>query len=418
MNKLVFYICAIMIIVLATVAVLVIDFENIPCLSCCGKGTDSSCTIPSKKVQDASEATILAANREAAEASIQRGVNMLLAKQLPDGSWMQDPAMTALATLALAKSHAKNNVEKIADAVEKGLEFCLKHQQKDGSFSKGGRYTNYTTSIVTATLAQMNRPQYKGVLLKARHFLIDSQLDEDHDTSPTTDTSPFKGGIGYGGKGVARPDLSNTQLALEAIYLTEHLEDESTPEGQKNKEKSDLAWKNALLFLRHCQNIPESADGTWVVSSADSEQDGGFIYKPDETKASGKGSAGLRSYGSMTYAGLKSMIYAKLKKDDFRVKAARQWAKDNYTLKENPGLGSEGRYYYYQTFAKANAVYGDDIIVDKNGVSHNWRDELLAELVSLEKDGTWENENGRWMESIPELVTAYTLLSYEILLGY
>jgi len=64
----------------------------------------------------------------------------------------------------------------------------------------------------------------------------------------------------------------------------------------------------------------------------------------------------LRSYGSMTYAGLKSMIYAGLTQDDPRVKAALEFIRKNYTLEENPGQGQRGLYYYYQTFAKAMAL--------------------------------------------------------------
>ncbi len=60
----------------------------------------------------------------------------------------------------------------------------------------------------------------------------------------------------------------------------------------------------------------------------------------------------------MTYAGLKSMIYAGLTPDDPRVKAACDYIKNHYTLDENPGLGQQGLYYYYHTFAKAMALLG------------------------------------------------------------
>ena len=44
----------------------------------------------------------------------------------------------------------------------------------------------------------------------------------------------------------------------------------------------------------------------------------------------------------MTYAGLKSMIYAGLKQDDVRVKAAVGYIAKNYTVDENPGQGQRG----------------------------------------------------------------------------
>ena len=41
----------------------------------------------------------------------------------------------------------------------------------------------------------------------------------------------------------------------------------------------------------------------------------------------------------MTYAGLKSFLYAGVGKDDPRVKAAIGWVRRHYTLSENPGQG-------------------------------------------------------------------------------
>jgi squalene-hopene/tetraprenyl-beta-curcumene cyclase len=123
----------------------------------------------------------------------------------------------------------------------------------------------------------------------------------------------------------------------------------------------------------------------------------------------------LRSYGSMGYAGLKSYIYAELKKDDPRVAAAVNWLKHNYTLDENPGIGNAGLYYYYHTFAKALTAYGDDTFTDAAGKVHDWRYELMNKLVSLQKnDGFWVNDNGRWWENNPVLVTSYSLLALEI----
>jgi squalene-hopene/tetraprenyl-beta-curcumene cyclase len=121
---------------------------------------------------------------------------------------------------------------------------------------------------------------------------------------------------------------------------------------------------------------------------------------------------GLRSYGSMTYAGFKSMIHAGLKQDDPRVKAAYEWIRKNYTLDENPGMGAQGLYYYYHTYAKALAALGDENIIDAKGTSHNWRAELADKYIKLQNaDGSWINKTPRWMEGDPNLVTAYALLS-------
>ena len=114
----------------------------------------------------------------------------------------------------------------------------------------------------------------------------------------------------------------------------------------------------------------------------------------------------------MTYAGLKSMIYAGLTPDDPRVKAALDYITRNYSLDENPGLGQQGLYYYYQTFAKALALLGKPTLIDASGKAHDWRAELTAALAKRQgEDGSWVNPADRFMEGDPNLVTAYGLLA-------
>ncbi len=372
---------------------------------------DEMQALPQKSTAKISESLILEA-----QVAMERGVNFLLSKQDSAGAWCEDPAITALCMLALNQKQTQHNRSRINSAIEKGRKYCLSFQQADGAFAKDGKYINYTTSVVLSTLAILNHPDDREAMVKARHFLIDSQLDEDHATSPTPDSSPFFGGIGYGKAGLERPDLSNTQFALEALALSAHLEGEDHPVWEK---KSNLAWKNALVFLARCQQISDTALQTQNITDLDIVNDGGFIYKPDESKAKSLDSAqNLRSYGSMTYAGIKSMIYARLTPDDFRVKAARAWAEKHYTLNENPGMGGEGHLYYLHTFAKTNAVLGDETLKDAQGNTHYWREELIRKLLNMEQNGIWINPVGRWMESIPELTTAYAMISLALALQY
>ena len=126
------------------------------------------------------------------------------------------------------------------------------------------------------------------------------------------------------------------------------------------------------------------------------------------------GRKGLRSYGSMTYAFLKCMIYADVKKDDPRVKAAYEWIQKHYTLDENPQMGQQGLFYYYHTMAKALSAYGDDVLVDAKGVKHEWRKDMIDKLLSLQQpDGSWVNAKDRWWENRPVLVTSYVVLTLE-----
>jgi squalene-hopene/tetraprenyl-beta-curcumene cyclase len=174
----------------------------------------------------------------------------------------------------------------------------------------------------------------------------------------------------------------------------------------------DEAMKKALIFVSRCQNLESEHNTTPFAAKV---SDGGFYYTAvgDGESFAGKlDDGGLRSYGSMTYAGLKSMIFAGVGPDDERVQAAVKWLKKNYSIETNPGMGDAGLYYYYHTFAKALDALGQDEFTETDGTKHNWRDELAAELAKRQHDdGSWTNANGRWMEGDANLVTAYALLA-------
>lgn len=361
-----------------------------------------------------------------ANAAVERGVDFLLSTQNNDGSWtmQHEPAITSLAAMALLNSRAEGRKSKIAKSVNEARKFVLTRVQENGSIAGSkSKYVNYSTAICLSALALINNPADTEVMRNARHFLIGLQ-------EKGKDNPKFKGGIGYGSAGPGHPDLSNTSWALEALYLTDYLDTEASGATEQDIKKSDLAWANAIKFLAAVQNIPESADEQWIVDTKkDAKNDGGFIYKPGDSKVNSKydieSEKGLRSYGSMTYAGLKSMIYAKLKNNDYRVKAAAEWARNHYILTENPEMGPEGHYYYLQCFAKAHAALGTEVVSTPDGKQHFWRVDLIKQLLGSQKgNGSWINDAndkngrpGRWMEAVPELVTPYSLFSLEIALG-
>jgi len=278
--------------------------------------------------------------------------------------------------------------------IRKGIEYVVSHQKEDG-----GIYTNmlgtYYTSI--ALLMLTSHPdvakQYKDVIEKAKDYLLNVQCDEKQGYQ--ADIDHFYGGIGYGGD--ERPDLSNTQFALEALR-------------KAGVPASNPAFQKAIIFLQRCQNRSESNDQAWAGN------DGGFVYMPASSAAgttvSEKGQIQYRSYGSMTYAGIKSYIYADLKQDDPRVAAAIEWTRKNYDLTQNPGgAGLQGLYYYYHTFAKTMNLLEIGIFKDSNGVEHHWKEELAQILLAKQApDGSWRNTHPRWWEQNPQLVTSYVII--------
>ena len=131
-----------------------------------------------------------------------------------------------------------------------------------------------------------------------------------------------------------------------------------------------------------------------------------------------QGVSRLRAYGSMTYAGFKSLLYAGLKKDDPRVAAAMDWIQRNYTVEENPGLGTDGMYYYYVVMARALHALGqptlDVAIAGGEKSARNWGTDLVARLSTLQnEDGSYRSVDDRWMEDNTVLITAYGLVALQ-----
>jgi squalene-hopene/tetraprenyl-beta-curcumene cyclase len=348
-----------------------------------------------------------------AQAMVDHGLGFLKAQQKPDGSWQErdePPAITAITIKAFVQDH---NYKADDSFLEKAIQKLLTFQKEDGSISDDNLAT-YNTAIAISALAESQQAKYKPHLEKALIYLRDVQWVDKIQGVPANmkvpPADPNYGGFGYGTKG-KRADLSNTQIALDALK-------------DAGLKPDDPAFQAALKFATRAQNNSESNDQKW------SGDDGGFIYSVAEGGASKAldyktpdGRVVHRSYGSMTYAGLKSMIYAGLSHDDPRVKAAWKWITHNWTLDENPGIqygdpnnpkgGDDGLFYYYHTLARALHVYGEPVIVDSKGAKHDWRVELIEKLAAQQApDGHWTGIQ-KWMENKPILSTSYAILALQ-----
>jgi squalene-hopene/tetraprenyl-beta-curcumene cyclase len=345
--------------------------------------------------------------------TLDKGLAFLKTKQNPDGYWSTSdyPAITGLVIYAFLNSDKYGAGKERPDFIQRGIDFIIQNIKPDGGIYKAD-LPNYNTSICMMALIATKDPQYNPILLKARNYLPTLQLDKKE--KGETDTI-YNGGIGYGTKD--HSDMSNTYIALEALKMSQFLKAES----KKEMFAKNLNWQAALKFVQRCQNLTSTNDQSWA--SDDSLNKGGFIYFPGNSKAGEQklenGQTALRSYGSMTYAGLLSLIYADVKKDDERIQAAYSWLIKNYTLKENPGAGQQGLYFYYHTMAKALTVYGKDYLYTADGKKINWREELVSKLIEKQKgEGFWVNNNGRWWENDPVLVTAYSLIALNMVIPF
>lgn len=326
--------------------------------------------------------------------AVDKALAFLEKSQAADGSFSSKagPGITAIVATALLRHGRTTSDPSVANAL-KYLEGFV--HDDGGIYAPGSRYQNYETSLGILAFHEANADgRYNELLKKAEAFdkKIQWDSDEGHD-----EASMSYGGAGYGSH--SRPDLSNTSFLIEALHAT-------------GAEANDAALQRALVFVSRCQNL-ESPHNT--TKFADKINDGGFYYTiaaGGSSQAGATPDGGLRSYGSMTYAGLKSMIYCGVGPDDPRVQAATKWIRQHYTVSENPGMGADGLFYYYHTFAKALDAVGENEFVDDDGKSHDWRRELAEHLFSLQKsDGSWVNSSERWLEADPNLVTAYSLLA-------
>ncbi len=406
-----------------------------------------------------------------ADAAIDRGIAYLRSTQNEDGSWSPKPG-PAITALAVDVMLSQPDIGPDDPAVAKALDYILSQVNDDGSIHSG-ILANYNTSICLSALVHVrNDPEVASVVANAEAFLKGLQWKEGMTTPDgqvITKDHPYYGGVGYGKHG--RPDGSNLQYMLQALH-------------DAGVDCEDPAFVRAVTYINRLQGH-ESND----MFADQIVQDGGFIYattinkdhlgvpeskaNPELMDAVVAGEdvvvTGLRTYGSMTYAQFKSLIYAQLERDDPRVLAVRDWISKNWDLDRNPGMPVneetlshlQGLYYYYMTMSRALDAWGtqnvtvgtsssatilagpqaplekvtaameqlkaegitqvgmqtaedagESVTVQRNqgARSVDWENELVAKLVSLQReDGSWVNDADRWYEGDANLVTGYAL---------
>ncbi|MDB6156215.1 MAG: Cycloartenol synthase-like protein [Chthoniobacteraceae bacterium] len=342
--------------------------------------------------------------RNEIQLAIDKGLTWLKENQKPDGYWSTDehPALTSLPLLAFHREPTGKYRGGKAPFLQKGYDFIRAKAQPDGGiYGKG--LSNYNTSLALVALLTTRDPKDEPLITRARDFIIAQQA-----TGMASES--LDGGIGYGPTGVSpkrqHPDLDNTLISIEALQAYRA----SRPEVEA---KHDLNWQAAIDFISRTQNLPSHNPK----GSVDPADKGGFIYYPGFSNADpAEGPKALRSYGTMTYAGLLSFIYADLKKDDPRVVAALEWLTKNFTLEENPGMGRAGLYYYYHLMSKGLVAAGVDKLQLADGKKVEWAPVLAGKLIQLQQgDGSWVNDTARWMEKDPVLVTCYCVLTLELI---
>jgi squalene-hopene/tetraprenyl-beta-curcumene cyclase len=360
-----------------------------------------------------------------ARTMIDRAVAYLRSQQdEKTGGWAvnpQGPNFPAITGLVVSGLIAEPTIDANDPAVQRGVEYMLSFRQPDG-----GIYDrvlpSYNTAMCLSALAKVNRPEAAAAIEPAINFLRSLQWSEEAmegstETQRVTKDHPFYGGIGYGSGG--RPDNSNLTFFVQAMH-------------DAGLSCDDPAYQRALVFLTRTQMDDRVNDMPYAKGS----RQGGFIYatSPDkdhvgageskggeieETLDDGTKISRLRAYGSMTYAAFKSLIYANLDRDDQRVRSAYNWIRSNYTLEENPGVGTDGYYYYLISFSRALNAWGGANITPLQAdgtaaAARDWQNDLVDALAKMQnEDGSFKSIDDRWMENNPVLITAYSLIALQ-----
>ncbi len=353
--------------------------------------------------------------------AVDLGSRWIAQRQNPDGGYgpygdgpyvrvknTSDLGLTTFALYALARN-PRDYTEADGPYISAAVDFILARQRQSGAFFdlKDPTLPNYKTSVAILALVELDRAKYADAITRAREYVRGLQF------GPAAGYDPKRhlhfGGFGYGSG--LRGDLSNTQFALDALVAS-------------GLSPSDELWTHVQPYLRLCLNRPGDVDPRLGAKGIGSTGDGGARYSPNTTRGPIETlDGGVRvfsSYGSMSYAALKSFLHARVERSDPDFRRLVEWISRNYSIDLNPGMatarnpsaGLHGLFYYYHTMAKALRLYGETTIKDAKGEPRDWAAELSAKLIGMQaSDGSWVNTSDRWMENLPLLDTSYALIS-------
>ncbi|MDB6120948.1 MAG: cycloartenol synthase-like protein [Verrucomicrobiaceae bacterium] len=308
------------------------------------------------------------------------------------GSWgnPDHPALTALAVLAIKGD--RNRPKSVA--VQNAYAFVRSQAKADGGLYGRGLVV-YNTALCLSSLLLDDNQQSLVLIPGAKRFLQNhrSGLDfraEDADESEID----------------SRADFSSTLASLRQF------EAGATDRPSKVKDSSGLNWDAAIKFVESYRK-PPGTDGKRAPIISPTTESAGTGKKASADPVPGRKVA-LRYSGSMSYDSLLSLVYDKLETDDDRIVAFINWLQQNYTVEENPGLGSKGLYYYYHSIAKVLSIRKIERLKLKDGQEIDWRTELTQKILAAQReDGSWVNANGHWWESDPVLTCSYAMLTLQ-----
>ncbi len=362
----------------------------------------------------------------------------LVAQQDPSGAWKMSaggqaapsPSYTGLIITSFANAPAEMR-GKVKESMDKAVAYLVSKANDDGSFGEGptgGFMKTYATGIALMALGSVDREKHAQKIRGAQAYLKANQMKEgvSRGGSGYGDDAPTVGKDGKPAIKKSIANLSTTGFSSEGMHLS-------------GLPKDDEFWKLVVEFVRRCQNSSEvntdPAFGAALKAQGLSVgEDGGLYYAPLADRALRKAGTkkiadkeSIASYGAMTYDGIKTYLYAGLKKDSPEVRAAMDWVRKNYSVEVHPGFAFDavqrhhlrGLYHYLLVMSRALDAFGENPLETFDGKKHDWPREIAAQLLKTVKESKmWINDNAAWYEGDPVLVTSYVLTTCDVLMKY
>ena len=318
--------------------------------------------------------------REEVEQAIRDAVRFLKSSQGRDGSWpdlnqTQAGGTTALATLALLTAG-----EPAGDAhVSKALRFLESLSARDLD-------KTYTVALQTMVFAAADPERYKVQLAGNVRYLEMSQLRPG-------DRNPWPGSWAYDIHKAQQGDNSNTQYALLGLHAANEVGIPVKPE----------VWALSRQYWQACQHRQGLDTGAW-----------GY-YATDQ-----------KTTGSMTCAGIASLIITGLKRYEGQerllngeirdcgvgginpeVQRGIDWLAAHFRVSENINYQQTWKYYYLYGLERAGRLTGSRYFGE-----HDWYREGAEHLVH---DVNRDRLSGKWQASMhtedhPVITTSFVLL--------